>query len=75
MDDIRNASILFAIFGGASLLYGRALAATGDKDLLPYRLRHTVATKEDVRGVGRGTMATGAVILGLAVIGLVASSA
>ena len=67
MNDLVHASTLFLIFATLLVLYGAALAKTGNRDLLPYRARHSVRTTADVIRVGVIVVRVGAVI-GLAAL-------
>lgn len=68
MNDLANASLFFLIFAAALLLYGMAIAATGDINLLPYRAMHSISNKEDVRRVGRIVVVCGLVIGAIALL-------
>lgn len=67
-------SMLFLIFAVALVLYGAAIAKTGNKDLLPYRAQHSVRNAEDVRRVGRITVVVGLVIGTLSLVGIAVGS-
>lgn len=67
-------SMLFLIFAVALVLYGAAIAKTGNKDLLPYRAQHSVRNAEDVRRVGRITVVVGLVIGALSLVGIAVGS-
>lgn len=71
MSDVRNAAILFAIFGLALLAYGLLLRVTGSEDLIPRRAVSSITGPEDVRRVGRLTMRVGAVILVASILAIV----
>ncbi|MDO4808181.1 MAG: hypothetical protein Q4A07_13145 [Coriobacteriales bacterium] len=66
--------MLFLIFAVALVLYGAAIAKTGNKDLLPYRAQHSVRNAEDVRRVGRITVVVGLVIGALSLVGIAVGS-
>ena len=68
MNDLAHAGTLFLVFALLLVLYGGVIAVTGDKELLPYRARHSIRTKEDVRRVGRITVVVGLVVGGLALL-------
>jgi hypothetical protein len=71
MSDLRNAAILFAIFGLALLAYGLLLRVTGNEDLIPKRAVSSITGPEDVRKVGRLTIWVGAVILAASILTIV----
>jgi len=68
MNDLANASLFFLIFASALVLYGAAIAATGDINLLPYRAARSIRNKEEVRRVGRIVVVCGLVIGALALL-------
>ena len=68
MNDLLHASTLFLIFSAALILYGALLFKTGDKELLPYRAKHSVRSAEDVKRVGKITATIGVVIGALALL-------
>lgn len=68
MNDLANASLFFLIFAAALVLYGVAIAATGDINLLPYRAARSIGNKEEVRRVGRIVVVCGLVIGALALL-------
>lgn len=47
-----HAAIFLLLFAGLLALYGLVLYRTGDVTMLPYRARHSVRGKADVKRVG-----------------------
>ena len=46
------ATIFLLIFAGLLMAYGLVMYLTGDVNMMPYRTRHSIHGKEDVRRVG-----------------------
>ena len=65
-----NAVKFLLIFAALVLVYGFAIYRTGDAGLIPYRARHSIASKEDVRLVGLVTMRVGLVLAGVLLVAL-----
>ena len=68
MNDLSHVGTLFLIFALALMGYGAALAATGNKELLPLHAQHSVSNKDEVRRVGRIVVVVGLVIGAMALL-------
>jgi len=62
MDELRNVSLLFFAFGVALAVYGFALKRTGNVNLMPYHVTHSISSPEDVRRVGTYVLRIGLVL-------------
>lgn len=70
MDELINPSKFFLIFAVALMLYGAAIAKTGNRDLLPYRAIHSIRNSEDVKRVGRIVVIVGLIVGALSLVGV-----
>ncbi len=68
MSDLKNASTFFLIFAGVLLLYGIALAKTGNVELMPIQTVHSIRGPEDVKRAGRIVVIVGLVIGALSLV-------
>lgn len=74
MNDLANASLLFLIFAAVLIVYGAAIAKTGNVELLPYRSRHSIGSSADVKRVGRIVVRVGLVIGAIALAAYVTAT-
>lgn len=65
-----HATIFLLIFAGLLVAYGIAMHRTGDINLMPYRVQHSVHSQQDVRRVGLIVMRVGIVLAAVLCIAL-----
>lgn len=61
MNDSYFACVFLLFFFVCCFLYGCWIKKTGNKDLLPYRAQHSIASVDDVRRVGFWTLVVGGI--------------
>ncbi len=62
MNDLANASLFLLIFAVSLVLYGALMAKTGSLELMPYRARHSISNRDEVKRVGRIVVVVGLVL-------------
>lgn len=64
------AMIFLLIFAIVLVVYGAIMQRTGDASMIPFRARHSVTSKGDVRRVGRIVMHIGGALAAILVLAL-----